>query len=152
MVRRAEKVNPRAAAGAAEAAGHEVDVTVARSREVVHRNPFFILGTPARRSVDRGHPGGAVIIGTKHLDGSDAEAEGGEVKTAGCIVAREHRVACVAARVGRQGSAIGKCGAAICGPRKSGELVGSTRIGAGIVEADDDRGAKRRYRSFTLSK
>src|SRR5262249_58004172 len=115
VTRRAEKVNPWAAAGTAEAAGHEVDVTVARSREVVHRNPFFILATPARRSVDRGHPGGAIIIGTKHLDGAETEAECGEVNAAGCIVAREHRVACGAARIGWQASTIGKRSATIGG-------------------------------------
>src|SRR5262245_52178960 len=120
MVRRAEKVNTWSGA---EAARQEVDITVARSSEVVHRNPFFILATPARRSVDRGRPGGAIIIGTKHLDGADAEAEGGEVNAAGCIVARHHRVACVAARVGWQCPTICKRGAAIGGSRKSGKLV-----------------------------
>src|SRR5262245_46569539 len=123
MVRRAEKVNTWSGA---EAAGHEVDVTVARSREVVHRNPFFILATPARRSVDREHPGGAIIIGTKHLDSADGESEGGEVNAAGCIVARQHRVACVDSRICWQGSTISKRGAAIGGSRKSGKLVGST--------------------------
>src|SRR5262245_16566851 len=123
MVGRAEKVNPRAAAGAAEAAGHEVDVSVARSREIVHRNPFFIFATSARRSVERRHPGGAIIIGTKHLDGADAEAEGGEVDAAGCVIGGNHRLASFAARIGWQGPTIGKCVATIGGARKSGKLV-----------------------------
>src|SRR4029434_5047810 len=91
-------------------------------------------------------------IGTKHLDGASAEAEGGEVKAASCIVARKHRVACVAARIGWQGSTIDIRGATIGGSRKSGKLVGATCIGAGIVEADDHRVAKRCNRGFTLSK
>src|SRR5262245_23574000 len=108
-----------------EIATDQVYIAITGPGEVVNRDPFLVLAGSAGRTIDRRHPGGAVVIGTKHLDGFGAEAEGGEVNAAGCIVARKHRVARVAAWIGWQGSTICKRGATIGGSRKSSKLVGA---------------------------
>src|SRR5262245_15115856 len=107
----------------AEIAADQVYIAITGPGEVVNRDPFLVLAGSAGRAIDRRHPGGAIVIGAKHLDGVDAETQGGEVKASGCIIARKHRVACIAARIGWQGSTIGKRGATVGGSRKSGKLV-----------------------------
>ena len=147
MIGGAEHIDARSRT---ETARDQVDVAVAGAGKVVHRHPLLVFGRPARRAVDRRRPGHPVVIGAEHLDGADAEAEGGIVDPAGGFVAGQHRVAGIPAGIGGQGAPVGEGGPTIEGVGPAGELVRSAGVGSGVVEAQDHRIAEGQDGGFAL--